>query len=137
MSFGAMDKITEHYDDVGKGWHSLLEQAHAAVQEADPGYQTLQVKEKFGGLRLYINGSKAAQEIVRQYERESYTICEYCGAPGSMTHIGGWYNTLCPEHAERKKTDGPYHHWADLEVVEQPPIPGRPIPPKGIGPTGE
>lgn len=125
-----MSKITDHHDHVGKGWHMLLLQAHEAAQAADPDYTVLQVKEKFGGLRLYIHGNRAAQDAIHKYEAESYKVCEYCGKPGSLDDSHFWLNTLCDEHKERRKTDGPFHHWSDVEVVEQPPVPGRPVPPE-------
>jgi hypothetical protein len=107
MTFGAMDKITDHYRDVGKGWHKLLEQAHVEIQAVNPEYEVLQVKEKFGGLRLYLMASREGQDIAHKYEQKSYEVCEFCGKPGSLDQSHFWLNTLCDEHKERRNT---YHH---------------------------
>ena len=59
-----------------------------------------QVKEKFGGLRFYV---QAATDKHYQYinfaESMSYRTCESCGAPGK-TYTDGWHVTLCDIHAE-------------------------------------
>jgi hypothetical protein len=59
----------------------------------------VQVKEKFGGLRFYV---QAATDKHYQYisfaESMSYRTCEECGAPGK-TYTDGWHMTLCDIHA--------------------------------------
>jgi len=59
----------------------------------------VQVKEKFGGLRFYV---QAATDKHHQYinfaESMSYRTCEECGAPGK-TYTDGWHMTLCDIHA--------------------------------------
>ena len=60
----------------------------------------VQVKEKFGGLRFYVNG--ASDEIYNYIsfaESMSYRVCEEYGAPGK-TYTDGWHTTLCDIHAE-------------------------------------
>ena len=58
-----------------------------------------QVKEKFGGLRFYV---QAATDNHYQYisfaESMSYRTCESCGNPGK-TYTDGWHTTLCDIHA--------------------------------------
>jgi len=60
----------------------------------------VQVKEKFGGLRFYV---QAATDKHYQYisfaESMSYRTCESCGAAGK-TYTDGWHTTLCDIHAE-------------------------------------
>lgn len=62
-----------------------------------------QVKEKFGGLRFYVN---AATDKHYSYiifaESMSYRTCEVCGAPGKR-YTDGWHQVLCETHA---KEDG-------------------------------
>jgi hypothetical protein len=59
----------------------------------------VQVKEKFGGLRFYV---QAATDKHYQYisfaESMSYRTCEECGNPGK-TYTDGWHTTLCDIHA--------------------------------------
>ena len=59
----------------------------------------VQVKEKFGGLRFYV---QAATDTHYHYisfaESMSYVTCEQCGAPGKR-YTDGWHKTLCDIHA--------------------------------------
>ena len=49
-------------------------------------FRVLQVKEKFGGLRYYVEGGdKAIESFIRFAERSSYKICEDCGQGGDYT----------------------------------------------------
>ncbi len=71
--------------------------AHAAAREALP--VLVQVKEKFGGLRFYVDGgSNELQAQIELAEAMSYRTCETCGAPG-RPRSGGWVRTLCDTHA--------------------------------------
>jgi hypothetical protein len=54
-----------------------------------------QVKEKFGGLRVYFSGGDDyINGLVRMAESFSYKICEVCGEKGSPNK-SGWISTLC------------------------------------------
>jgi len=97
------DQIPEHYGDVGGGWRDILERAHAAALESNPDYRVTQVKEKFGGLRLYLVGVGGA--VTDPFEQESYTTCERCGKPGALRRPGGWYLTLCAEHTIAREAE--------------------------------
>lgn len=56
-----------------------------------------QVKEKFGGLRFYINGGTNEQyDTISFAESLSYNICENCGSTKNVTTEGkGWIKSLC------------------------------------------
>lgn len=54
-----------------------------------------QVKEKYGGLRLYFSGGDEYVEgLVSMAEAMSYKICEVCGNKGEPNK-SGWISTLC------------------------------------------
>lgn len=54
-----------------------------------------QVKEKFGGLRIYFSGGDDYVDgLVSMAEEYSYKICEVCGNSGKPNK-GGWISTLC------------------------------------------
>lgn len=101
-----MTQIPEHLDDVGPGWHPLLTQLHADLLPHVPRYQTIQIKEKFGELRVYLayeidldakNANArydAACDLVDAAEAASARICEDCGQPG-VARGGYWIRTLC------------------------------------------
>lgn len=60
----------------------------------------IQVKEKYGGLRFYVNRATVEHyNYIAFAGRMSYHTCEECGAPGKL-YIDGWHRTLCNIHAE-------------------------------------
>lgn len=63
-----------------------------------------QVKEKFGGLRFYVDTTdKRIHHWIEFAEVVSTKICEECGAPGERRGEG-WVRTLCDFHeAEYQK----------------------------------
>lgn len=57
-----------------------------------------QVKEKYGGLRLYFSGGDDYVEgLVSMAEAISYKICEVCGNKGEANK-GGWISVRCEDH---------------------------------------
>jgi len=57
-----------------------------------------QIKEKYGGLRIYFSGGDDYVEgLVSMAEAISYNICEVCGNKG-QPNKGGWITTLCETH---------------------------------------
>ncbi len=58
----------------------------------------LQIKEKFGGLRVYTSGGNTRLDACTDFaESMSYRICEVCGSPGKPRN-DGWIKTLCNRH---------------------------------------
>jgi hypothetical protein len=91
--------------ECGDGWYPLIKDLISDLIELGWDKQTCQVKEKFGGLRFYING--ASEEIykrIRIAEDLSYETCETCGEKGELRSIG-WYKTLCNKHHEERKSN--------------------------------
>ena len=72
----------------------------------------VQVKEKFGGLRFYVNGATDEQyNYIRFAEAMSYRICEECGSTQDvMVYPLGWQRSLCPEHAKQEYGDEAEHY---------------------------
>jgi hypothetical protein len=61
-----------------------------------------QIKEKFGGIRIYYTGGDDyVSGVVSLADEMSYKICEVCGNAGKPNK-GGWITVLCDEH--RKMT---------------------------------
>tara|TARA_R100000365_G_C2747358_1_gene77193 strand:- start:5011 stop:5592 length:582 start_codon:yes stop_codon:yes gene_type:complete len=89
---------------IDPGWFDLLFAVfHLAVgMGAARRWETLQVKEKYGTLRLYYEAEPDVADrldrIVEAAEHLSGHICEKCGAPGEI-RPGGYVLTLCDEHA--------------------------------------
>lgn len=118
----------QHYADIGPGWKSLLvgierkftvkiakRRIDDGVQEAD--IQVQQVKEKFAGLRIYVDHQGFSEDAVADIfsilnfvETLSYRICEECGSPDVTTRTqvredgkpGGWLKTYCAVHHQMR-----------------------------------
>jgi hypothetical protein len=88
------------YLEHGPGWFPLLIQLEPRLATLCPEYQLLQVKEKFGTLRIYPAAlecdsvSEFLAEIAAA-ERASEAVCEDCGSPGKLTCEHGCYLTRC------------------------------------------
>jgi hypothetical protein len=94
---------------VGDGWLPLIKQLISDCVGAGWDKQICQVKEKFGGLRFYINSApEEVHGFIRAAESKSYEICEKCGEPGELRTDISWYSTLCENHYEelKRKRDG-------------------------------
>lgn len=60
--------------------------------------KAVQVKEKFGTLRFYLDSSTDEQfALINFAESLSARTCEVCGKPGKPNNAG-WIRTLCKEH---------------------------------------
>jgi len=90
----------------GDGWFNLLLEASIELEKFD--VQAVQVKEKFGTLRLYIAGpdsrDERVQAIIRRAEERSCVECETCGAAGKRVGYG-YTQTLCEAHAPAPEED--------------------------------
>ena len=87
-----------HFFGVKEGWFQLIKDLIVDLNKMGWDKQVTQVKEKFGGLRFYINsGIPEIHQRILQTETESYKICEICGEPGKP-RTNGWYQTLCDSH---------------------------------------
>lgn len=95
MSFGC---------ECGDGWFTLIDSACALIaarvaQQKDQSelapFQWVQIKEKFGTLRLYGNYSDDYIDgVIDTAERLSGQVCEACGARGKLRGEG-WLTTRC------------------------------------------
>ncbi len=102
--------------DVGDGWYNIIDalcssityylkykkKAEAGEVDADEdadselSVEFVQVKEKFGALRIYTNfGDDAIDSMISLATRMSQLTCDTCGCPGKTVGIKGWYHTLC------------------------------------------
>jgi hypothetical protein len=99
----AMPRGFEH----GDGWFDILwrlcEDLEPLVTEMERAggrqFEVLQVKEKFGGLRFYVNcrRNEAIRQRIGIAADESFRTCEVCGQPGELREER-WIKTLCDEH---------------------------------------
>jgi RNA polymerase-binding transcription factor DksA len=92
------------------GWAGLIMPFLAEVEkynenkkENDPNrIYILQIKEKFGGLRIYLQGPKQFQDMADKAEENSYHICMDCGSPINVGQTQtGWIRTICKDCAAK------------------------------------
>ena len=99
-------KITScDFFDVQVGWYPLIKNLINELINLGWDKQVTQVKEKFGGLRFYINGgSDEMYNKITEAEKLSHETCELCGEKGELRTKIRWFTTLCDEHYEQKHT---------------------------------
>ena len=92
----------KHKEFYQKSKQRVLESEHREDTEDMRYPVAVQVKEKFGTLRFYLDGYNDTISAYESFaEAMSARICEDCGSPGK-TRTGGWYRTLCDKHAEEQ-----------------------------------
>jgi len=88
---GSGDIITQGEIDLRK---QIMDEEASKVPVA------VQVKEKFGGLRFYVQAATDKHyDYISFAESMSYRTCEECGSVGKR-YTDGWHKTLCDIHAE-------------------------------------
>jgi hypothetical protein len=97
--------IVDHYFfNVNSGWYPIIKELIDDLIQLGWNKQICQVKEKFGGLRFYINeGSDEIFKRIIKAENDSYGICEVTGKPGELRTDIGWYKTLCDDEYIKRK----------------------------------
>lgn len=105
--------VEAQYAPVGPGWWGIIfeafDKANALLAEHNLTLTVLQIKEKFGSLRIYsviekIPDFKTSDIPVEVYKIiadamvKSENICDVCGKPGRLRNFA-WLRTLCDEHA--------------------------------------
>lgn len=100
----------------GDGWYAIVHDLlgdlstirRTLPEEERDAFWVFQVKEKFGGLRCYLDrypkdqeAREAAMAAIRVAEELASATCEVCGKPGTLRQ-GGWIRTLCDEHDQHR-----------------------------------
>ena len=90
---------------VGPGWLPLLDRLWADLRALDPTIRLRQVKEKMGGLRVYVVCSPGVEpaetrRLIDATCKEAKQTCELCAGPGVVTRFGGLWKCVCVEHSE-------------------------------------
>ena len=98
------------YDDVPEGWKRafgriMLEDYREVLIRNGflNEFQWVQVKEKYGTLRLYSgNAPKELYELEHKYDYISGHICINCGRINAPTLTDGWVEPLCKECYDKR-----------------------------------
>lgn len=105
-------RLIEDKDEIycRKGWFPLIDETCKAIQQSidddTSSYnqvELVQVKEKFGGLRMYYEGGneatrKMVNTLINNAEDTAEKTCEVCGATENMGRVTkDWIQNLCKE----------------------------------------
>ena len=122
-------------NEIPAGWRRafcpvMWDELKAILEKADyvNEFRFLQIKEKYGSLRLYCGSvpEKIFDEIVkweRKYEQESMDVCIRCGKHHIDYMTTGWITFICKECAkeiarEQLRAHGNYEHFVKQENIE-------------------
>ena len=102
--------------ECGKGWYDLLTPIIEYVEEynkdteEDNQIKFLQIKEKWGGLRVYTNfGTRELFDLIDKAEEESYNVCEFCGSREEVgMTLSGWNSTTCLDCVKKMAKERDY-----------------------------
>lgn len=90
--------------ECGKGWWPMIEKVASAIDSfnavhPDSPVEVSQIKQKFGGLRIYHNNApEDIRLLIDEAVEASWRTCERCGTTeGVTTNLEGYRLTLCPE----------------------------------------
>lgn len=83
--------------EVPEGWLDLVdtmcEEIRDVINPDSLDYEIIQIKEKYGQLRVYdFGGNEETEKIIDKYEKKSFGVCCRCGKPA--TKISRGY--ICP-----------------------------------------
>ena len=75
----------------------------AKLEESPHTLRIVQIKEKFGTMRFYVQGIpsdittgiNSFSAVISFAEKMTQTVCELCGSPGTLDETGGWWTTEC------------------------------------------
>ena len=90
----------------GDGWEPIIRKLSMKIENVNNSLPkdempcvAVQVKEKYGMLKVYVNyGRDDIYKWIDEAEEESLNTCEVCGNIGKLRIKDGyWYKTLCDE----------------------------------------
>ena len=100
-------------DSMPEGWRKafgnmMMEELREVLIEENflNGFRILEIKEKWGELRLYTNyHNDKIERIIKKYTTLSRNICILCGKPDTHMTYGGWYSPVCEKCYEKTDRD--------------------------------
>ena len=117
------DKLQTPFEAFGVECHAGWKGLYEPLQELCRlhGYEVVQIKEKFGGLRFYVtDGDGTLDTLISVIEDASFAVCEDCGTTRhewdpitkrmksivttSSSPSRNWIRSLCPPCREKWDT---------------------------------
>lgn len=82
--------------ECGKGWYPIIQPIIDYVDNV-PKMEIIQIKEKFGELRVYLNfEDETVSKLIDEAVKEASETCELCGSKEDIgITITGWATTMC------------------------------------------
>ncbi len=116
--------------ECGPGWIGILAVLFAALEAELPTGTVLcvtQIKEKFGGLRVYRQAEPGMPDqlqwriyrLIALAEARSFHVCERCGRPARLWERQGFFVTACDRHADE---DGSEHRGRPARPIDLHPV---------------
>ena len=128
------DYTSTYLDDIPVGWkiafgEMMCEEIKLELIRCNylNEYRILQIKEKYGGLRWYDNGTPIGckvQEIIDKYSVLSENICIICGKPDVPAIGSGWICPYCkkcyttPSDWYKKEHPDKIDEWTEFHTDE-------------------
>jgi hypothetical protein len=115
------------YPTVDDGWRGIVETASARIAAAVDGYPAgsltiTQIKQKYGGLRIYTDSHgmpddvlEKVEDVIDLAEARAECTCDQCGDEGNLHDDAGCLMTRCELHAQGKR-QAPRPGWERLLV---------------------
>lgn len=101
-----ISKLVQANDDpeqLAKLQGYLIENKDTAEFQKKNLLQPVQIKEKYGTLRIYCdNNAPETDALISFAEYMSAVTCELCGKPGELISTG-WHCVRCEEHKPKQK----------------------------------
>ena len=105
------------FSGIGEGWRQALWdlcvelEPHVqainrqlAAEEQHTSFEVMQVKEKFGGLRFYVNHhSDAIDACIQKAQARARTTCMPCGQAGT-SRTDDWWRVACDAFQAARET---------------------------------
>lgn len=98
---GSYEPVSYFGVECRSGWYGIIEDLLEKLSKY-PDVRICQIKEKFGGLRVYVDGGDdEVYRLIDEAESKAYNTCEVTGEPGKLRSDLGWIRTLCDEEYEK------------------------------------
>lgn len=103
MPFDSKTTLMEYGLECDIGWNDILHTLFQKISEIVKSknldtFRIVQVKSKFGGLRVYTNNSiKEINDLIRDAENLCNISCEKCGLPSKQTSNNRWLINCCED----------------------------------------
>lgn len=94
------------------GWYDIIADASFLINQASSllpielqnQIKMVQIKEKFGTLRIYTNHTTPFIDgVIACAELFSGRVCEFCGEAGTIHNVKGYFFTGCQKHLKEQE----------------------------------